>query len=388
MAPEFPYLRTQGAYVPYINALEEEYDFIAPQLYNQAGDGISFGTEWIAQNNDAKKYEFLYGISKAFNEGNNGFIKIPASKLALGIPANEDAAANGYVKDPSKVYQVFEQMEKEKTPLKGIMTWSVNWDEGRNSSGVAYNQSFAKAYQNLFKEQVPDTEKPSKPENLKGIATQSSVALSWSASTDNIRVSHYNIYKNNQLVGTSTTTNYTVTNLLPDTTYSFTIEAVDAAGNRSTPSDSLIVKTHATTLEVPSAPTHLVVKSVTQNTVTLSWTANDPKEEVAGYAIYRNGVYVAKSTTPYLVDNGLASDTIYYYQVAAINASGISEKSQQVVAKTASENSQENAWTIGTSYQVGDIVTYNGSRYRCLQAHTAIASWKPDTTLALWQKII
>ena len=35
MAPEFPYLRTQGKYVPYITALEQEYDFIAPQLYNQ-----------------------------------------------------------------------------------------------------------------------------------------------------------------------------------------------------------------------------------------------------------------------------------------------------------------------------------------------------------------
>ena len=33
-------------------------------------------------------------------------------------------------KDPSVVYQVFEQMEKERTPLKGLMTWSVNWDEG------------------------------------------------------------------------------------------------------------------------------------------------------------------------------------------------------------------------------------------------------------------
>lgn len=388
MAPEFPYLRTQGAYVPYITALQDEYDFIAPQLYNQAGDGISVGVEWIAQNNDEKKYEFLYGISKSFNEGSGGFIQIPANKLALGIPANEDAAANGYVKDPAKVYQVFEQMEKDNTPLKGLMTWSVNWDEGSNSAGVAYNESFAKAYQNLFKEQVPDTEKPTKPENLKATATSSSVSLSWSASTDNVRVSHYNIYQNNQLVGTSTSTNYTATNLSPNTTYSFTVEAVDTSGNRSTPSDVLVIKTQeATPIATPSIPTNLVVQSVTQNTVTLTWTANDPKEEVIRYEIYRDGVRVASSTTPTFVDNGLTSDTTYEYQVAAVNASDISDKSQKVAAKTASESSQVNEWKAGTIYQTGDIVSYKGSLYRCRQGHTAMVTWEPDVALSLWEKI-
>ena len=388
MAPEFPYLRTQGAYVPYITALQDEYDFIAPQLYNQAGDGISVGVEWIAQNNDEKKYEFLYGISKSFNEGSGGFIQIPANKLALGIPANEDAAANGYVKDPAKVYQVFEQMEKDNTPLKGLMTWSVNWDEGSNSAGVAYNESFAKAYQNLFKEQVPDTEKPTKPENLKGTATSSSVSLSWSASTDNVRVSHYNIYQNNQLVGTSTSTNYTATNLSPNTTYSFTVEAVDTSGNRSTPSDVLVIKTQeATPITTPSIPTNLVVQSVTKNTVTLTWTANDPKEEVIRYEIYRDGVRVASSTTPTFVDSGLTSDTTYEYQVAAVNAADISDKSQKVTAKTASESSQVNEWKVGTIYQTGDIVSYKGSLYRCRQGHTGSVTWEPDVALSLWIKI-
>ncbi len=274
MAPEFPYLRTAGGYVPYITALENEYDFIAPQLYNQAGDGLSVGDEWIAQNNDSRKYDFLYGMSKALHNGESGYIRIPADRLALGIPANNDAAANGYVQDPSVVdflygmskalhngesgyiripadrlalgipanndaaangyvqdpsvvYQVFEQMEKERTPLKGLMTWSVNWDEGVNSSGISYNESFAKAYQNLFTEQEPDTEKPSKPTNFRGTATSTTVTLSWTASTDNVRVSHYNIYENNRLVGTSNTTNYIHTGLQPETTYSYTIEAVE-----------------------------------------------------------------------------------------------------------------------------------------------------------------
>jgi chitin-binding protein len=42
-------------------------------------------------------------------------------------------------------------------------------------------------------------------------------------------------------------------------------------------------------------------------------------------------------------------------------------------------------WAPGTSYRVGDVVTYNGKRFSCRQAHTAIRSWEPSIfTLALW----
>lgn len=388
MAPEFPYLRTGGSYVPYLQALENEYDFIAPQLYNQAGDGLSIGHEWIAQNNDSRKYEFLYGMSQAFETGGSGYVRIPANRLALGIPANNDAAANGYVQDPSVVYQVFEQMEKEKTPLKGLMTWSVNWDEGKNSAGVSYNESFAKAYQGLFKEQVPDNEKPSRPTNLRGTATTSSVTLSWTPSTDNVRVDHYNIYENNRLIGTSNTASYTHQGLRPDTTYSYTVEAVDPSGNRSDRSAVYRIKTkEGSQLPAPSIPADLVVRNVTQTTIQLSWRANDWQEEVSYYEIYRNNQRIATSETPSFVDTHLMAATTYTYQVRAVNAAGISGLSQQVVATTKDDSSQENAWVAGTTYKVGDIVTYRGNQYRCLQAHTAIPTWAPDLAQALWQLI-
>lgn len=387
MAPEFPYLRNNQAYTPYVRALENEYDFIAPQLYNQAGDGISIGTEWIAQNNDSRKYDFLYGISKSFNEGSGGFIQIPANKLAIGIPANEDAAANGFVKDPTTVYQVFEQMEKENTPLKGVMTWSANWDEGMNSAGVAYNESFAKSYQNLFGEKIPDTEEPSKPTNLKGTATHSSVSMNWTPSKDNVRVSHYNIYQNNQLIGTSNAASYTVVNLTPETQYSFSIEAVDTAGNHSLRSDILTITTSKETAQKPSVPRGLTVNNATQDSVTISWAANDASEKVTQYEIYREGVRIAVTGTTTFTDTGLMSAKSYMYQVKAINAVGTSEASQSVTATTLGESPQGDTWTSGKAYGVGEIVTYKGGTYRCLQAHTAIPSWAPDITTSLWQKI-
>ncbi|OXM70190.1 lytic polysaccharide monooxygenase [Amycolatopsis vastitatis] len=43
-------------------------------------------------------------------------------------------------------------------------------------------------------------------------------------------------------------------------------------------------------------------------------------------------------------------------------------------------------WAAGTAYKVGDVVTYGGASYRCIQPHTAIAGWEPPNTPALWQR--
>ncbi|ETK30884.1 cellulose-binding protein [Microbispora sp. ATCC PTA-5024] len=44
-------------------------------------------------------------------------------------------------------------------------------------------------------------------------------------------------------------------------------------------------------------------------------------------------------------------------------------------------------WAPGTAYKVGDQVTYNGAKYQCLQAHTALVGWEPPNTPALWKKL-
>ncbi|GAA1407262.1 hypothetical protein GCM10009639_55810 [Kitasatospora putterlickiae] len=44
-------------------------------------------------------------------------------------------------------------------------------------------------------------------------------------------------------------------------------------------------------------------------------------------------------------------------------------------------------WTPGTTYQQGDVVTWNGASYRCLQGHTAQVGWEPNIVPALWQAI-
>lgn len=44
-----------------------------------------------------------------------------------------------------------------------------------------------------------------------------------------------------------------------------------------------------------------------------------------------------------------------------------------------------NEWQNSRSYKVGDVVTYKGKKYTCLQAHTSNAGWTPDAAFTLWQ---
>ena len=47
--------------------------------------------------------------------------------------------------------------------------------------------------------------------------------------------------------------------------------------------------------------------------------------------------------------------------------------------------STTNAWAVGVAYAVGDLVTYQGATYKCLQAHTSIQTWNPAAAGSLWQ---
>ena len=85
-----------------------------------------------------------------------------------------------------------------------------------------------------------DTQAPTSPSSLVASnTTQTTVDLNWTASSDNIAVSGYNIFNGNNQVGNTTATNFTVTGLTAGTSYTFTIKAYDAAGNTSTASNAV-----------------------------------------------------------------------------------------------------------------------------------------------------
>jgi chitodextrinase len=91
-----------------------------------------------------------------------------------------------------------------------------------------------------------DTTAPSVPSGLTSPSqTSTSVSLSWTASTDNTAVAGYDVYRNGTKVGMSTSTTYADSGLSASTSYTYTVDAYDAAGNVSAKSSSLTVSTGA-----------------------------------------------------------------------------------------------------------------------------------------------
>jgi Raf kinase inhibitor-like YbhB/YbcL family protein len=97
----------------------------------------------------------------------------------------------------------------------------------------------------------PDDQAPTAPGNLRATgSTSTSVTLAWNPSTDNVGVTGYEIFKNNETTPTSTAdgsaTSTIVGNLAPNTEYTFTVKAKDAKGNRSPASNAATGRTTGT----------------------------------------------------------------------------------------------------------------------------------------------
>jgi chitinase len=97
-----------------------------------------------------------------------------------------------------------------------------------------------------------DTTAPTVPAGLRSTATTSaSVSLAWTASTDNVGVTGYDVFRNGTLATTATGPAATVSGLTPSTAYSFAVAARDAAGNVSARSAAVSVTTAAGTPPPP-----------------------------------------------------------------------------------------------------------------------------------------
>lgn len=46
------------------------------------------------------------------------------------------------------------------------------------------------------------------------------------------------------------------------------------------------------------------------------------------------------------------------------------------------------AWASGVNYAVGKVVSYEGTLYKCIQAHTSQANWMPPAVPALWTPVV
>ncbi|MCM3133646.1 hypothetical protein M3629_12685, partial [Paenibacillus polysaccharolyticus] len=107
-----------------------------------------------------------------------------------------------------------------------------------------------------------DTTPPTTPQNLKGFPNNTDVELSWSESTDDKELYHYEIYQDGIFVKSTSDTFITIDSLEPDVEYSFTVRAVDVSGNVSAMSSVVVVKTNN---EVIKHNVHRLVASEDQS---------------------------------------------------------------------------------------------------------------------------
>ncbi|MCJ2168658.1 fibronectin type III domain-containing protein [Enterococcus durans] len=182
-----------------------------------------------------------------------------------------------------------------------------------------------------------DLESPSIPQNLLvESVTSDTVSLSWDASTDNIGVAGYRVYRDKQLVQEVQGEQFTDTGLTEDTEYTYEVRAFDIAGNQSEASYEVFARTSVSVDdEAPTIPLNLKVENVTTDTVSLSWGASTDNIGVAGYRVYRDKQLVQEVQGEQFTDTGLTEDAEYTYEVRAFDAAGNqSEVSNRINVRT------------------------------------------------------
>jgi hypothetical protein len=93
---------------------------------------------------------------------------------------------------------------------------------------------------------TPDTQAPTTPLNLHVSGkTDTTVSLTWDAATDDVGVTGYEIFEGATHIGSADGTIYTAIHLSPNTLYTFTVKATDAAGNVSEASTAVTVTTNS-----------------------------------------------------------------------------------------------------------------------------------------------
>ncbi|AXK18724.1 lytic polysaccharide monooxygenase [Bacillus sp. COPE52] len=248
---------------------------------------------------------------------------------------------------------------------------------------------------NLINNVKPDTEAPSIPN---GIQTQkvtaNSIELTWNTSTDNVGVKGYQIFRNGEMIDTVPGTHFIDKKLQPSTEYSYTVKAIDAAGNVSKESTALTAKTtvEAPDTEAPTQPKGLHSMGTTASSVDLMWSPSDDNVDVDHYDIYREieGTMkkIATSNTTSYMDNNLLANKTYKYVVKAVDVAGNeSVQSDIFTITTKTESASYGEWDAKKAYKKGDRVLYEGKVYEAVQNHQGNGDPNWIYALSLWRAV-
>ena len=282
--------------------------------------------------------------------------------------------------------QVFTRSATQNSPVSGSFIVPSSALEGATRMRVSmkYNgiptacESFSygevEDYTVTISGSTADTEAPSAPTNLSANnITETTVDLSWNASSDNVGVTGYDVYQGSSLLGSATGTTAQITGLTANTTYNFYVEAKDAEGNISAASNTVSVTTSG-------APAVNYCPSQGNNSsyewidlVALNGMSNATGDD-GGYADYTNQV----ASLPYgsntiNISAGFSgsSYTEYWKIWIDYNKNGTFESSELVVSGSSSSSATlSGTFTVPTSALAGTTrmrvsMKYNAAQTAC-----------------------
>lgn len=268
---------------------------------------------------DATTWKTIYGSNLSSPSGNKpGKIKILDNKYEdSGLTNSLVGKVNDGMLNPSKKSIKFDEEATDWTfNINNYYTYApMDADDVRDIIPL-----YAGADRDV---NIPaDDEAPTAPTNLTASQkTIRSVELNWTASTDNIGVAGYKVYRNNISVGTANSNQYTDNSgISVGNTYTYHIVAFDMAGNYSENSNtSSVTLVPSNDTEPPTAPGNL---SATQNNdyVELNWSASTDNEEVVGYKVYRGEDELGITTKLNYTDGDIIEGETYTYTVYAYDA--------------------------------------------------------------------
>ncbi|MEN8906672.1 MAG: hypothetical protein ABF289_12015 [Clostridiales bacterium] len=153
-----------------------------------------------------------------------------------------------------------------------------------------------------------------------------SVVLNWKVESQETWINSYNILRNDKIIGTSEKTDYTDLDLNPEEEYEYKIQVIGTSGNVLGTSKKLIV----TTKEM-EPNLSVLVKNITETSVSLTWSEPETSAKIDLYKIYRNGELVKSTETFEYLDLGLESNNLYEYKITAVNNTGRIIKKSEII---------------------------------------------------------
>lgn len=277
-----------GGYLPIVDALRDSLDLIHVQLYN-SGTMYGIDRNVYAQGTADFIVAMTEAVVKGFTTAGGTFTGIPASKVAVGLPACADAAGGGYT-DSLVIWQAMRYLKGEGPKpgqytlaqqggypdLAGMMTWSINWD-ATTVNRPKYR--YASIHDTLFSPPptpLPDTVRLVSPT----VGFQLEVVdctLRWNRSAPDITAYHLEVMRGTSIIMTDTArsdTMFVLRNLPGESVITWRVRARNVSGWgpwSSTRTFLTVPRPTRVVLRLPEANAYL-----SENSATLLWRSASP----------------------------------------------------------------------------------------------------------------